>query len=99
MIVTTPKPLAKDDLKSIIGALSMDLKRYAVSMSRGSFSVAGVFKKEALARSSELKKHKLTPYLSKILFATEKTLEKDGMDSSENSLMYSTLFQNVASKM
>lgn len=99
MIVTTSKPLAKDDLKEIIGALSMDLKRYAVSMNRGSFSVADVFKKEAIARSSELKKQKLTPYLAKILFATEKTLEKEDIDSSENSLMYSTLFQNVASKM
>ena len=88
-----------NDLKSIIGALAMDLKRYAISTNRGSFSIANVFKKEALARSEELKKQKLTPYLTKILFATEKSFKKTEKEASEDLLMYSTLFQNISQKM
>lgn len=88
-----------DNQKIIIESLAMDLKRVALGLHRGSYSVANRFKEEALKRQSELENQQVDNYLRKLLKRMNQTLlNKNLNNSAEDALMYSTLFQNFALK-
>ena len=76
------------DEKIILGALSSDLKRVAMSLYRNSQVVADRFLEEAIKRKKEIKKNSLPPYLSFLLNKIKKKMV------AEDALMYSTLIQN-----
>lgn len=83
------------DEKIILGALSSDLKRVAMSLYRNSPSVARRFLREALSRKSETKNLFLPPYLQKIIREMENSLaDISSPRVAEDCLMYSTLIQN-----
>lgn len=84
--------------KIIIESLAMDLKRIALGLHRGSFNMANRFKEEALRRESELENQQLDNYLRKLLKRMKQTLLNQNINSAEDVLMYSTLFQNFALK-
>jgi len=87
-----------DNQKIIIESLAMDLKRVALGLHRGSFSMANRFKDEALKRESELGNQESNSYLKILLNKTKRTLSNLDQDSADDVLMYSILFQNFALK-
>lgn len=87
-----------NDQKAIMGALAMDLKRVAVSLYRGSYKTAEVFKKEALKRSRELEKIETEDYIKNLVAKMKNSLARKDQKNAEDVLMYSTLFQNYAVK-
>lgn len=94
MVATKLKPLSEDE-KMILGALSSDLKRVAMSLYRNSPSVAKRFLQEALSRKSETQNLSLPPYLQKIMQEIERSLrDTNNPRIAEACLMYSTLIQN-----
>lgn len=84
--------------KLIIESLAMDLKRVALGLHRGSYSMAERFKEEALKRESELESQQLDLYLRNLLEKTKQVLSSQNSDRAEDILMYSTLFQNFSLK-
>ncbi|MBI2334298.1 hypothetical protein HYU96_00695 [Candidatus Daviesbacteria bacterium] len=82
----------------IIGSLAMDLKRVALGLHRGSYAMANRFKQEALQRVKELENEKLNSYLKNLMEKTKKALGSREDRTAEDALMYSTLFQNYATK-
>ncbi|MBI3486240.1 hypothetical protein HY025_04875 [Candidatus Daviesbacteria bacterium] len=84
--------------KIIIEALSMDLKRVALGLQRGSLKMAKRFKEEALEREKELEKQELNDYLKKLVKKSKRILLGKDEKMAEDALMYSTLFQNFAQK-
>ncbi|MBI4037986.1 hypothetical protein HY382_03005 [Candidatus Curtissbacteria bacterium] len=80
-----------------ISSLSMDLKRVALAFRNGSDKTAERFREEALKRIEEVKKNKLPVYIQKSILNTKRILfQKNKKDIAEDSLMYSTIFQNYA---
>lgn len=86
------------DQKVILESLAMDLKRVALGLHRGSLSMAERFKTEALQREAELEQLDISNYLKKIITGSRQALLSNSPQSSEDVLMYSTLFQNYAQK-
>lgn len=85
------------DNKIILASLAMDLKRAALGYWHGSNQVAERFLKEALKRKKEIDKQNVKPYISDLLEKLEKIkLKKNRKDLAEETLLYSTLFQNAA---
>lgn len=84
--------------KVIISSLALDLKRIALGLYRGSNATVSIFKIEALKRGDELEKSNPGQYLINLWTKTKRTLEKNGEKAAEDTLMYSTLFQNFAIK-
>lgn len=82
----------------IVESLAMDLKRVALSLYRGSFTMADRFKQEALKRESELENQEIDSYLKNLLKKTRKVLSDQNAGRADDILMYSTLFQNFALK-
>ena len=75
----------------------MDLKRVALGLQRGSISMAERFIEEALKRKNELNTKSLNPYVQKLIGRMVESLKsKDNQKKAEDTLMYSTLFQNAA---
>lgn len=80
-----------------LSSLAMDLKRVALGYHRGSNAMASRFLEEALKRRDEIDRSSLKPYLVKLLSKLDSLKkEKDTVQISEDSLMYSTLFQNAS---
>ena len=84
--------------KIIVESLSMDLKRVALGTYRGSHQTAERFKQEALKRLAELEQLELENYLAKLVKNTKQVLASNKERSAEDTLMYSTLFQNFVLK-
>ncbi len=83
--------------KIILESLAMDLKRVALGLQRGSISMAERFIEEALKRKNELNTKSLNPYVQKLIGRMVESLKsKDNQKKAEDTLMYSTLFQNAA---
>ena len=81
--------------KIILASLSLDLKRVALGLHRGSFTVAKRFSEEALKRKEEVNYNQVKPYIKDALQKLPAVLsQKDSRLTAENILMYSTLFQN-----
>lgn len=85
-----------NEQKIVMGALAMDLKRVALSLYRGSYKSASIFKSEALKRSSELEKLEIENYVKKLISEMKNSLADNNERTAEDALMYSTLFQNFA---
>jgi hypothetical protein len=102
VIITKSDPFSKEEIlqvsqqKVIIESLAMDLKRIALGLHRGSFTVADRFKIEAIKRISELEKQSTSLYLNKLLKKNIISFQKDNQTISEDALMFSTLFQNYS---
>jgi len=80
-----------------IASMAMDLKRVAVGFYKGSTKIAKRFSEEALARRDEIDENKLKPYLKKFYNKLPEILaQKDEKKIAEDTLMYSTIFQNYA---
>ena len=80
-----------------LSSLAMDLKRVALGYHNGSIKTASRFFDEALKRKKEINQVMLKPYLQKLLADLDAlVLEKDNRKIAEDTLMYSTLFQNAA---
>lgn len=84
--------------KVIISSLALDLKRIALGLYRGSSATVSIFKAEALKRGGELENSNPNKYLINLWSKTKRTLEKNDEKAAEDTLMYSTLFQNFAVK-
>jgi hypothetical protein len=82
--------------KIIIESLAMDLKRVALGLHRGSFTMAERFKIEAFRRSEELHNSNKNKYLEKLLNQMKSRITINSERTAEDSLMLSTLFQNYA---
>ncbi len=81
--------------KYILESLASDLKRVALGLHRGSFTMADRFSKEALKRRQELKMDELKPYMKTLLNKLDASLVgKQNEKKAEDALMYSTLIQN-----
>jgi len=87
------------DQKVIIASLAMDLRRVALGLQRGSIGMAERFKIEALQRQQELEVLQPNSYLTKLITGSKKALSNIDSKASEDVLMYSTLFQNLAQKL
>lgn len=87
-----------NDQRIIIESLAMDLKRVAIGMQRGSTAMAERFKEEALQRGEELEQFKPNGYVRKLISGARETLLSKDPVAYEDTLMYSTLFQNFAQK-
>lgn len=85
--------------RTIIESLAMDLKRVALGLQRGSNSMALRFKKEALRRQAELEKQTADDYLKKLITKSRDVLSRPALDTYEDVLMYSVLFQNYIRKL
>jgi len=74
-----------------IASMAMDLKRVAVGFYNGSTKIAKRFSEE------EIDEDKLKPYLKKFYNKLPEILDqKDEKKIAEDTLMYSTIFQNYA---
>jgi len=83
--------------KEIIAAISMDLKRASLAFYNGSEVVAATFSKEALTKIRSIKVELCAPYIQKIITSLPDILkQKDRKKVAEETLMYSTIFQNYA---
>lgn len=82
----------------IIESLAMDLKRVAIGLQRGSTKMADRFKAEALQRENELERVTNDGYILRIITGSRESLESNSEQTSDDALMYSTLFQNYAQK-
>ncbi len=81
----------------ILGSLSMDLKRAALALHKGSYETGERFSKEAIKRIDELKIGKLDAYIQNLILKTQETLAQNNKDQTpDDLLMYSTLIQNIA---
>lgn len=81
--------------KLILESLSMDLRRVAIGMHRGSTKMAHRFIEEALKRKSEVNYSTIQPYVRALLDGLpNKLTQSDTSHIAEDSLMLSTLFQN-----
>lgn len=77
----------------------MDLKRVAIGLHRGSNAMAEKFIQEAIARKKEIKPDGLDRYVLRLLNKMEESFKtSDNSKKAEDSLMYSTLFQNASLK-
>ena len=86
--------------KIILESLASDLKRVALGIHRGSFSMAERFSDEALKRKQEVNMQLNAGYITRLLNQLETLLSSsDSMQKAENALMYSTLLQNYAQKL
>lgn len=80
-----------------ISSLAMDLKRVAIGYYRGSNKMAKIFSEEALKRKSEIKISEVKPYLRKFIKLLPRILEQEDKNRvAEDSLTYSTIFQNYS---
>ena len=86
------------DKKIIISSLALDLRRVAQGIQRGSTASANIFKKEALKRGEELENLQFEKYVKDLWNKAKKCLESNSERTAEDALMYSTLFQNIATK-
>jgi len=84
--------------KIALGALSMDLKRVALGLHRGSSSMAGRFFEEALKRRDEVDFKTVKPYLVKLLKNLENIKKETDEKAAEDALLYSTIFQNASQR-
>lgn len=85
--------------KIVLESLSMDLLRVAIGLHRGSKNMAKKFEEEALARSNELDKRSLKPYLQTILLKLQTNFKSNSdHEKAEEALMYSTLIRNYCTK-
>jgi len=76
-----------------LSSLAMDLKRVALGFHSGSIKTAERFSDEALKRKNEVDVKNVKPYIKVFLEKLPKMLKnKDRV--AEDSLMYSTIFQN-----
>jgi hypothetical protein len=87
-----------DNQRLLAESLVMDLKRVALGLHQGSFSMANRFKEEALKRCSELEEQDIDSYLKQLLLRTQDTLRTNTERVAEDTLMYSTLLQNFVLK-
>ena len=80
-----------------LAALSMDLKRVALSYHGNSLPTATRFTTESLHKAKSLDSSHLPNYVKKILDSLEGILkQKDEQKIAEDALMYSTILQNAA---
>lgn len=87
------------DNKIALLSLASDLKRVCLGLERGAFSMAQRFEEEALKRKEEVDIAKVDGYIAKLLERLEKDLKSEEKErKAEAALMYSTLFQNYATK-
>ena len=78
-----------------LASLAMDLKRVALGFHLGSTKTALRFSQEAIKRKEEIDQSKLKLYIKKYLNKLPQVLKNhDKQKVAEDSLMYSTLFQN-----
>jgi hypothetical protein len=100
MIITKSTPFTKEEIenknKVALGALSMDLKRVALGLHRGSNLMAERFFKEALKRRDEVDLKTVKPYLVKLLKELENIKKETNARKAEDALLYSTIFQNAS---
>lgn len=83
----------------VLASLAMDLKRVALGLHKGSFTMADRFTKEARIRIQETQTDLLAPYMKNILQKLDQVLiDTDNDRKAENALMYSTLIQNYTLK-
>jgi hypothetical protein len=80
----------------IIGSLAMDLKRVALGLHNGSLVTVSRFKAEAFKRIEDLEREPVDDYTKRLVGEAKKALKGDEERVSEDALMYSTLFQNLA---
>lgn len=82
----------------LIGSLSNDLLRVANMVVRGSDKGAMRFFIEAQKWNTELKNHKLKPYIQKIIADVDNEKNENILDmaKAEKYLMYSILLQNYS---
>lgn len=87
-----------NDTKLLIGSLSNNLLRVANMIVRGSDKGAVRFFTEAQKWNTELKNHKLKPYIQKIIvdISNENSGNILDMAKAEKYLMYSILLQNYS---
>lgn len=80
-----------------LSALAMDLKRASLGYHRGSLKMGLRFLQEALKRKDQIERAKVKPYINQLLDRLDDLfIEKDHQKVAEDTLMYSTLFQNAA---
>ncbi|MBI2612100.1 hypothetical protein HYW54_05170 [Candidatus Gottesmanbacteria bacterium] len=80
-----------------LSSLAMDLDRVSIGLYRKSYKMADRFAEEALKRRREIDGKKVKPYIVKLLGDMERSLKSADNDrKAEDTLMYSTLFQNAA---
>lgn len=100
MIITTKKSCSVKMSKTqiLIGSLSNDLFRVANMVARGSEKGAMRFFIEAQKWNTELKTHKLKPYIQKIIADVDDENSENILDmaKAEKYLMYSILLQNYS---
>ena len=87
-----------NETKLLIGSLSNDLQRVAVSIHRGSYPTAERFLKEANRWVLDLEEYPVKEYIQKILTDLKKNRPKNikSLEIAEKYLMYSILLQNYA---
>lgn len=80
-----------------LAALSMDLKRVALSYHGNSLPTASRFTTESLNKVRAIDQDEVPAYVKKILDKLEEILkQKDKQKIAEDTLMYSTILQNAA---
>ncbi len=84
--------------KIIVSSLALDLRRVAQGLQRGSLASAARFKEEAFKRGEELEMSEPGEYLIRLWSKTKEAFEGESDRVAEDILMYSILFQNVATK-
>ena len=84
--------------KIILESLAMDLRRVALGLHRGSYTMAKRFKDEVEKREKELQGHQLNSYLKKLIKKTKESLHEKNDRIAEDLLMYSILLQNYTRK-
>ena len=102
MIITSDKPFQSNLVNTYISlsSLAMDLKRVALGYHRGSNKMADKFLEEAMKRKDEIHQNDVKPYIFDLLSKLELlNSERDILKRAEDSLLYSTLFQNASLKL
>lgn len=85
--------------KIIVSSLALDLRRIAQGLHRGSLASAARFKQEAWKRGGELEELvDQDEYLLYLWRKTKQAFQGEPDRVAEDILMYSILFQNVATK-
>lgn len=80
-----------------LAALSMDLKRIALSYHGNSVHTASRFTAESMSKVKHINQTNLPTYVKKILGSLGDILnQKDKQKVAEDALMYSTILQNAA---
>lgn len=80
-----------------LAALSMDLKRVALSYHTNSMQTGLRFAEESMKKVKRIERRDLPDYIQKLLERVETVLgQEDKQKVAEDALMYSTMLQNAA---